>query len=681
MSSRLSRLLLLWLTATVPLSMMPPAAAAPQKKSTTAPKPAAKSTTKAKSTGKAKTAAKSRTAKGSAKSKGSNKSAGKGRKTTTPRARTAPAPVQQTKAQQLAALYQQYWDASLKLNPLQATLQGDPRYNDQMPNFLSAAFRQQSHDLTVQWLGKVEAIGPAELTGQDLLSYEIFVRDARSALAAEQFPSWMQPVNQFYNIANIAAVLGSGTGAQPFETVQDYDNWQRRAAGLPVLFDQAIANMRQGMKAGVVQPRALMEKVLPQLDAIIQPTAEETLFWGPVRNMPDSIPEADRQRIAGDYKRLIDNRIMPSYRALRGFIATEYLPATRKTDGMSALPNGAAWYAFNVRQSTTSDLTPEQIHQLGLGEVARIHAQIEAVMKQVKFRGSMPKFFKFMQSDKRFAFPSEAAMLSYYRGLESRVDANAPKLFSLTPKAKFEIRPVEPYRAQSAAGGSYMRPSQDGKRPGIFYVNTYDLPSRKTWDAEDLYLHEAIPGHHYQLGLQQELGELPSFRRFGGETAFIEGWGLYAESLGKDLGLYQDPYNYFGYLQNELWRAIRLVADTGLHAKGWTRKQVIDYMLENSAASETDATAEADRYMAIPGQALANKVGELKILQLRQQAQASLGPRFDVRAFHAEVLKDGSVPLDILQEKLERWIQHPAPAVAAPAAATGPLVPPVTPTR
>ena len=653
MPSRLARLFALFLAAFFSLSMMPHAEAATAKK---------KATT-----------SQEQKAKAPAKGKAAKKTGGKGKSKAAAKPRAASVAKPQTKAQQLDRLYADYWQASLKLNPLQATFQGDHRYDDQLPNFLSPAFRQQSHDFTTQWLGKVEAIGPEGLSGQDLLSYEIFVRDARSALAAERFPSWMLPVNQFYNIAAIAVMLGSGTGAQPFDTVQDYDNWARRAGQLPVVFDQAIANMREGVRAGVVQPRALMEKVLPQLDAIIKPTAEETLFWTPVRNFPPEFSEADKQRISADYKRLVELRVMPAYRALRGFIATEYLPASRASDGMAALPDGAAWYAYNVRQSTTSDLTPEQIHQIGLDEVARIHAQIEAVMKQVKFRGSMQKFFKYMQTDKRFTYSSEDALLGEYRSLEARVNASVPRLFSLTPKAKFEIRPVEPYRAQSAAGGSYMRPG--GTRPGIFYVNTYDLPSRRTWDAEDLYLHEAIPGHHYQLGLQQELGELPAFRRFGGETAFIEGWGLYAESLGKDLGLYQDPYDYFGYLQNELWRAIRLVVDTGLHAKGWSRQQVIDYMLQNSAASQTDAVAEAERYMAIPGQALAYKVGELKIMQLRQQAQAALGDRFDIRAFHAEVLKDGSVPLDILQEKIERWIAAqqggapataPAPAGAAP---------------
>jgi len=560
------------------------------------------------------------------------------------------------KARHLQRLYEEYWEASLRLNPLQATFQGDPRYNDQLPNYLSPAFREQSRSFTAEWLARVEAVGEDGLSGQDLISYRIFVRNARDALEAERFPGWMLPVNQFNNPATLVAMLGSGTSAQPFRTVRDYDAWARRALGVPALFDQAIANMRAGMAAGVVQPRPLMEKVLPQLDALIRPTAEDTLFWAPIRDMPADIPQAERERLAAEYRRLIEHRLMPAYRRLRGFIATEYLPAARASDGLGALPDGAAWYAWNARQSTTTELTPEQIHRIGLDEVARIHGQIRQVMKQVRFRGSMQKFFRFMQEDERFQFGDEAALLAHYRGLEGKVMAKVPALFSLLPRAGFEIRPVEPYRAQSAAGGSYMRPSEDGSRPGIFYVNTYDLPTRKTWDAEDLFLHEAIPGHHFQLALQQELEGLPKFRRFGGETAFTEGWGLYAESLGRELGLYQDPYSYFGYLQNELWRAIRLVVDTGLHAKGWSREQVIDYMLENSATSRTDAVAEAERYMAIPGQALAYKIGELKIMELRRRAESALGPRFDVRAFHAEVLKDGSVPLDVLEAKIDAWI-------------------------
>ncbi|MBB4593061.1 DUF885 domain-containing protein [Xanthomonas cannabis] len=639
-----SRLLSLALAAVLSLPVAAPADAAKKK------------TAKAQTT---QTRAKASKAKGTTKPAAKGSRTAKGSKAAKARPRPVVAPVVLTKAQQLNLLYDQYWDASLKLNPLQATFQGESRYNDQLPNFLSPAFRQQSHDFTVLWLGKAEALGPDGLSGQDLLSYQIFVRDARSALAAEQFPSWMLPINQFYNIASIAVVLGSGTGAQPFKTVKDYDNWSRRALGIPDLFDQAITNMRAGMQAGVVQPKVLMQKVLPQLDAIIARSAEDSLFWGPIRNLPADMPEADKQRLTAEYKRLIELRILPAYRALRGFIATEYLPACRDTDGLAALPNGAAWYAYDVRQSTTSELSPEQIHQIGLDEVARLQGEIQALAKQVKFRGNLPKFYKFMQTDRRFSFRSETELLGYYRGLQGRVQGAVPRLFTVQGMPELEVRAVEPQRAQSAASGSYMRPSANGSAgstPGIFYVNTSDLPSRKTWEAESLYLHEAIPGHHYQLGLQQQLTDLPKFRRLGGETAYIEGWGLYAESLGRELGLYQAPYNYYGYLQNALWRSIRLVADTGLHSKGWTRTQAIDYMLDNSAMSRTDAEAEVDRYMAIPGQALAYKVGEMKIAQLREQAQRELGPRFDVRAFHAEVLKDGSVPLEILQEKIQRWI-------------------------
>ncbi|WP_426803069.1 DUF885 domain-containing protein [Xanthomonas campestris] len=628
-----SRLLSLAMAAVLSLSLAAPADAAKKK------------------TGKAQT---SQTRAKAGKAKKSTKPARSTKAKAKPRAVVAP--VVQSKAQQLTLLYDQYWDASLKLNPLQATFQGESRYNDQLPNFLSPAFRQQSHDFTTLWLAKVEAIGPDGLSGQDLLSYQIFVRDARSALAAEQFPSWMLPINQFYNIASIAVVMGSGTGAQPFNTVKDYDNWSRRALGIPDLFDQAITNMRAGIQAGVVQPKALMEKVLPQLDAIIARSAEESLFWGPIRNLPADMPEADKQRITAEYKRMIEFRIMPAYRALRGFIATEYLPACRDTAGLAALPNGAAWYAYDVRQSTTSDLTPAQIHQTGLDELARLQGEIQNVAKQVKFRGNLPKFYKFMQTDKRFVFRSESELLDAYRGLQSRVQAAVPRLFATQGIPALDVRPVEPQRAQAAASGSYMRPNPHDNTPGIFYVNTSNLPARPRWEGESLFLHEGVPGHHYQLGLQQQLTDLPKFRRFGGETAFIEGWGLYAESLGRELGLYQDPYNYYGYLQNALLRSIRLVVDTGLHSQGWTRAQAIDYMLQNSAVTREDAEAEVDRYLAIPGQALAYKVGEMKISQLREQAQRELGPRFDVRAFHTEVLKDGSVPLEILQDKVQRWI-------------------------
>jgi len=405
-----------------------------------------------------------------------------------------------------------------------------------------------------------------------------------------------------------------------------------------------------------VQPKILMQKVVPQLDALISDKPEATLFWQPIANMPKDFSDADKARLTEAYRKLIAEQLTPAYKELRRYVNDEYLPACRDTVGLDALPNGAALYAYDVKVSTTTDMTPAQIHQIGLDEVARIHGEMEKVMAEVGFKGSLQDFFKFMDSSKQFQFKSEKDLLDRYNALLEKVNAGVPKLFATTPKAKFEIRPVEAFRAKSAAGGEYQGPSEDGSRPGIFYVNTYDLPTRKTWDMEDLFLHEAIPGHHFQISIQQELKDVPAFRRFGGDTAYVEGWALYTESLGKELGVYTDPYMYFGRLQGELWRAIRLVVDTGLHSKGWTREQVIKYMRDNSAVSETDAVAEAERYMAIPGQALAYKIGQMTISRLRAKAESELGPKFDIREFHDQILKDGSLPMSVLEAKIDRWI-------------------------
>ncbi len=570
--------------------------------------------------------------------------------------KAAAAPAAGDKAAKLKALYEQFWEETLQLNPVQATFQGDPRYNDQLPNFLSAADRDKNLDFTKRWLKTVQDVGSAGLKGQDLLSYEIFVHDAESAIEGSKFRTWMLPIHQMGSFASLFVQLGSGTGAQPFATVKDYDNWLARTAKMPEIFDTAAANMREGMKAGVVQPKVLMTKVAGQLSAIIKDKPEDTLFWGPIRKLPASFSDADKTRLTAAFQKTIAEGLMPAWTRLRDFIQNEYLPACRDTIALTALPDGEAWYAYNVRTSTTTDRTPAQIHQIGLDEVARIHAEMQKVMTQVGFKGTLQEFFKFMTTDKQFGFASEDALLAYYRALEAKINAKIPGQFALIPKSPFEIRPVEPFRAQAAAAGQYFPPSEDMTRPGIFYVNTYDLPTRKTWFAEALYLHEAIPGHHFQIALQQELTDMPKFRRFGGETAFAEGWGLYAEGLGKDLGVYTDPYNYFGRLQNEIWRAIRLVVDTGIHTKGWTREQVIKYMMDNSAESETQSTAEAERYVAMPAQALAYKSGELAILAVRRRAEQALGAKFDVREFHAEVLRDGALPLSVLDAKMDRWI-------------------------
>jgi uncharacterized protein (DUF885 family) len=565
------------------------------------------------------------------------------------------APASQDRAAQLNRLYEQYWDASMRLNPLKATFQGDGRHNGELPNFLSAAFRQQSHDFTVEWLGKVEAIGPQGLTGQDLLSYELFVRDARLALEAEKFPSWMMPISQYSNVASIMAVLGSGAGPQPFATVKDYENWSRRSVGIPALFDQAIANMRQGIAAGVVQPRVVMEKVLPQLDAVIRPTAEESLFWMPIRNMPEDFSEEDRTRLTAEYKRMIENRIMPAYRSLRGFIATVYLPAARNGDGLSTLPNGQAWYAHHLRQATSTTQAPAELHAAAVAQVEELQARIVAEMKQARLRGSPEKLLRNMRNDRQFRSSSAEALLADYRQVHDKVRAGLPTLIGTLPGAPLQVQAMDAARAATAPAISYQQPLSDGA-PGVLYVNTSDLAARKRWAVPMQFVHEALPGHHVQLGLQQGLDRLPRFRHLGGDVAFVEGWGLYAESLGLELGVYDDPHARIAYLQAALSRAARMAADTGLHAQGWSRKQAVDYLVRVGGLEPATAEADVERSLAEPGQALANRAGELKFLELRAAAEQALGGRFDVRAFHDEVLRDGSLPLDILQAKIERWI-------------------------
>ncbi|HVF33901.1 MAG TPA: DUF885 family protein, partial [Candidatus Saccharimonadia bacterium] len=410
------------------------------------------------------------------------------------------APVQKAPAAiaaELDALYNEYFEEGLKLNPIQATFIGDPRYNDQLPNFASAEYRQQTHDYNQKYLDRINAIDPASLDGQARISYDIFKRDLELSLESERFPGWMQPVNQFGSFASFFPQLGSGAGAQPFKTAVDYDNWLERVAAVPVIFDTAIANMKEGVGKGVVQPKVLMLKVLPQLDAMIKDKPEDTIFWGPIAKLPADFPEADRTRLTEAFRSAISTQLVPAYTRLRTFIADEYIPAARDTVSLSSLPDGQAWYAFNAKSSTTTDMTPAQIHDIGLAEVARIQGEMRKVMADTGFKGELPAFFKFMTTERQFEFETEAKLLEYYNGLRAKVEAGVPALFSLVPKAPFEIRPVEEFRAASAAGGSYMSPSEDGSRPGIFYVNTHDLPSRKVWDGESLFLHEAIPGHHF----------------------------------------------------------------------------------------------------------------------------------------------------------------------------------------
>jgi uncharacterized protein (DUF885 family) len=568
----------------------------------------------------------------------------------------------ESRAAQLNTMYAEFWEENLKLNPLTATFAGDPRYNAELPNFFSPEFEAQSKAFEQKYLERARAIGTEGLTGQDRLSWDIFTLNRQSAIEEFDFPDRLLPVDQFQNIANYVAQFGSGQSAQPFATVKDYDDWLKRAGKVPAIFDQAIANMREGVKAGVVQPRVLMEKVLPQLDANIVDDVEKSIFWGPITNMPKDFPAADRERLTAAFRSLFGGPILASYKRLRAYIADEYLPKTRDTFGMGALPNGAAWYAHKVHDNTTQSMTPAQVHQIGLDEVARIQDGMRAVAKDlgytkpVKSLTELKTFFDWMKARNDMYFASREELLATYQKFHTDVDPLLPRYFNLRPKADYEVRLVEPFREASASSGQYQGPSLDGKRPGIFYVNAYDLKARPRWALASLSLHEAAPGHHFQISLQRELKDLPMFRRFSSDTAYIEGWGLYAEYLGYEMGIYKDPVARFGALDAELWRAIRLVTDTGIHLKGWTRQQTLDYMYANSPAEQTRAVSEAERFAAIPGQALAYKIGQLKIVELRKRAEKALGAKFAVKEFHDEVLKDGAIPLDVLDAKIDRWI-------------------------
>ena len=559
-------------------------------------------------------------------------------------------------SRRLEELVEAYFEDYLKLNPVSATSIGDSRYDDRFEVAISPGWRARSEKLERDYLARLRQLDPGRLQGQDLLTYQIFESAREREIEGYRYPDHLIPLNQFYSVANTFAQLGSGNSIQPFKTVEDYDKFLKRLEGFVTWTDQAIVNMREGMERGYTLPRVLAERVLPQLAAHVVERPEDSVFWGPIRNLPEGFSAADRERLTAAYRAAIENKVVPTYRRLHDFMRDEYLPRTRTSVGLDALPDGEAWYAYRVRDITTTALSPAEIHEIGLAEVARIRGEMKNVMERVGFEGDLDAFFRFLNTDPRFVWSTREALVAGYGDIKKRVDPQLPKLFEVLPKADYDVRAVEPFREKSAAGGSYQAASEDGSRPGIFYANTYDLSARPKWAMEALSLHEGNPGHHFQISIAREQKELPRFRRFGGYTAYSEGWGLYAESLGPDLGMYADPYQYFGRLEGELFRAIRLVVDTGLHSKGWTRQQVLDYIQANSATSEARRVAETERYMAIPGQALAYKLGQLKISELRARAEKTLGDRFDVRKFHTAVLSDGPLPLDVLEAKVDRWI-------------------------
>ncbi|MCH8137101.1 MAG: DUF885 domain-containing protein, partial [Proteobacteria bacterium] len=547
---------------------------------------------------------------------------------------------------------------NLELNPLSATAIGDDRYDDRMALSNSQEYRDAEKALDEEFLTRLLTIDREALSYQEQLSYDIFRIKREQSLEGNQFPFYLQPMNQFRLMTNFFVQLGSGSSLHPFKTVKNYDDFLSRADDFVTNIDLAIDNMKEGMRQGIVQPKILMVKVIPQIEAHIVDSAEESKFWMPITNMPEEFSDEDRERLTAAYKDAIENKFIPAFERLNNFIGDEYIAASRDTVGLGDQPNGKNWYAYMVKVRTTTDMTPDEIHQIGLDEVARIHGEMHAVMEEVGFEGDLKDFFDFLNTDDQFFYDEPDDLIQGYRDMSDNIEKLAKSIFDVAPKTAFEVRRVEPFREASASGGSYMSGTPDGSRPGVFYANAYNIKARPKWAMESLYLHEAIPGHHFQISLQRENEDLPRARRFGGFTAYSEGWGLYAETLGKELGVYTDPYQYFGALNAELWRALRLVVDTGLHAKGWSRQDVLDYMYENSAVAPARAISEAERFMAIPGQALAYKIGQLKIREIRNNAEERLGDKFDVIAFHREILKDGAMPLSMLESKLDRWIDE-----------------------
>lgn len=560
----------------------------------------------------------------------------------------------------LKALFAASDEASLKRNPLQALFRGDLRYADQLGEFLTDAKTAREKKAREDDLAALARIDRAKLTPVNQIAFDVFKNekeiDLRGAAPDVIRVARLLPIDHFNGLHTGYADVASGQGAAPFKTLVDYENNLKRNAQYAVVLDRAIGLFREGIKANVTQPRLVVENMIGQFDNLINQGVEGSVFYGPVKTFPDAISAADRPRLTAAYARQVREVLIPAHTRIRDFLKTEYLPKARTTVGISALPGGDRLYSFLIESSTTLPLTADYVHDLGLKEVARILAEMEAQKGAVGFKGTLPEFFTHLRTDPKFQPKTAEQVRIGYEEIGKRVDTRVREQFSLIPKTALEIRPVPAFREKTDAGGSYNGGTPDGTRPGVFFYNTYDLPNRYLWGMETLYLHEAVPGHHFQISLAQENAALPNFIRFGGNTAYVEGWALYAETLYKELGVETDPYQRMGGLSDEMLRAMRLVVDSGLHAKGWTRDQAIKYMTDNSPMPFSDATAEVERYIAIPGQALAYKIGQLTFLRLKAKAKAELGTKYDPRALHAQFLDTGALPMPVLEKKIDDWI-------------------------
>jgi uncharacterized protein (DUF885 family) len=556
----------------------------------------------------------------------------------------------------LAQIADRYFEDHLVLNPLEASsLTGEARFDSQLNVTIAPAQLAKVRALSQRVLKQLTAIDEKKLSPADQMTYAVLKRQLEEQLAGGKFPSELMPIDQYGGLPVYVAQLGSGQDIQPLKTVKNYDDYLQRLSKLPAWIDQSIINMREGIKRGVVMPKPLIVSGAPSIKALAEKDIEKSVFYTAIKNMPATFAAKDRARLIAQYRQTIQQKLLPSAVKLNTFLENEYLPKTRTSAGILAIPNGAAWYAYQVKHHTTTDMKPDEIHELGLKEVARIRAEMAKVQAGYKFEGSVTEFLKWHEKQLEFRpFKTEKDVLDAYEAINKKVAPKLPQLFGRMPKVPIEIRP-EPELTRATASDHYSGPSADGTRPGVFFAVIEDASKYRTTGMTTLFLHEGQPGHHFHVALQQEL-PLPKFRKYGWVTAYGEGWALYAETLGREMGLYDDSNAYLGHLQDELLRAVRLVTDTGLHAKGWTREATMQYMMDNEGVVEAEARRATERYMAWPGQALAYKIGALKIQALRERAQQKLGLKFSLKDYHDLVLSDGVLPLAVLESKVDGWI-------------------------
>lgn len=562
------------------------------------------------------------------------------------------------KTQNFATFLDSYYQKGLELNPLNATFAGDNRYNDQFPDFLSDEHQEKVKTHYRTFKNELRNYADADLSESEQLSRAILNWDCDMNLRQLSFKNdALMPINQMWTLNLSVGQLASGSGAQPFKTLEDYNNWLKRLEGYNTWLQSAKKRMQEGIDEGYVLPKSLIKKVIPQFEVLTSKDLDTHLFYTPIKNFPDDFSDEDKKQLTTAYSTFLTEKLIPSFDEVYQFLKIDYNNAGRVNDGISAVPHGKAYYNHSIKNYTTTNMTADEIHELGLKEVARILGEMEKVKTQVGFKGDIKSFFNFVRENKELMpYTEPQQIIDNFNVIHDRMKPQIAKLFDLKPKTPFEVRRTEAFR-EASASAEYNQGSLDGTRPGIFYTPIPDAKTYNVFSDEALFLHEAIPGHHYQISLTQENNDLPAFRKTLWYSAYGEGWALYTESLGKELGLYTDPYQYFGMLGMEMHRAIRLVVDTGLHAKGWTREQAIEYSLNNEAESEGSIISEIERYMANPGQALSYKIGQLKIRELRAKAETTLGDKFDIREFHNQVLSTGCIPLQLLEDKINVWIQ------------------------